>query len=83
MSELLDVVAPIAFLTTSLVINRLMAKVQLRLAIDAIPRLVWSALLTAQLSSCQRWLEYRGLSLKEGLDWVGGSQFIQMTSQGF
>ncbi|MCI0660344.1 MAG: DUF4118 domain-containing protein [Acidobacteria bacterium] len=60
MSEPLDVVAPIAFLTTSLVITRLMAKVrksfqeiqalrdQLRLAIDTIPGLVGALCLTAQ-----------------------------------
>src|SRR5262245_14135390 len=84
MSEPLDVVAPIAFLTTSLVITRLMTKVrksfqeiqdlkdQLRLAIDSIPGLVWSALPDGSAEFLnQRWLEYTGLSLAEGLDWGG------------
>jgi PAS domain S-box-containing protein len=84
MSEPLDVVAPVAFLTTSLVITRLMSKVrksfqeiqalkdQLRLVIDTIPGLVWSALPDGSAEFLnQRWLEYTGLSLKEGLDWGG------------
>src|SRR5262245_15014530 len=84
MSEPLDVVAPIAFLTTSLVITRLMSKVrksfqeiqvlkeQLRLVIDTIPGLVWSALPDGSAEFLnQRWLEYTGLTLKEGLDWGG------------
>jgi PAS domain S-box-containing protein len=84
MSEPLDVVAPIAFLTTSLVITRLMSKVrksfqeiqalkdQLRLAIDTIPGLVWSALPDGSAEFLnQRWLEYTGLSLADGLDWGG------------
>jgi PAS domain S-box-containing protein len=82
MREPLDVVAPIAFLTTSLVITRLMSRVrksfqeiqalkdQLRLVIDTIPGLVWSALPDGSAEFLnQRWLEYTGLSLKEGLDW--------------
>src|SRR5215470_9338948 len=84
MSEPLDVVAPAAFLTTSFVITRLMSKVrksfqeiqalkdQLRLVIDTIPGLVWSALPDGSAEFLnQRWLEYTGLSLKEGLDWGG------------
>jgi PAS domain S-box-containing protein len=84
MREPLDVVAPITFLTTSFVITRLMSKVrksfqeiralkdQLRLAIDTIPGLVWSALPDGSAEFLnQRWLEYTGLSLKEGLDWGG------------
>jgi len=84
MSEPLDFVAPIAFLTTSFVITRLMSRVrksfqeiqalkdQLRLAIDTIPGLVWSALPDGSAEFLnQRWLEYTGLSLKEGLDWGG------------
>src|SRR5262249_21707544 len=84
MKEPLDVVAPVAFLTTSLVITRLMSKVrksfqeiqalkdQLRLVIDTIPGLVWSALPDGSAEFLnQRWLEYTGLSLKEGLDWGG------------
>ncbi len=84
MSEPLDIVAPIAFLTTSFVITRLMSRVrksfqeiqalkdQLRLAIDTIPGLVWSALPDGSAEFLnQRWLEYTGLSLKDGLDWGG------------
>jgi PAS domain S-box-containing protein len=84
MSEPLDVVAPVAFLTTAFVITRLMSKAhksfqeiqdlkdQLRLAIDTIPGLVWSALPDGSAEFLnQRWLEYTGLSLKEGLDWGG------------
>jgi PAS domain S-box-containing protein len=84
MSEPLDVVAPIAFLTTSLVITRLMSRVrksfqeiqalkdQLRLVIDTIPGLVWSALPDGSAEFLnRRWLEYTGLSLAEGLDWGG------------
>ena len=84
MREPLDVVAPIAYLTTSFVITRLMSRVrnsfqeiqslkdQLRLAIDTIPGLVWSALPDGSAEFMnQRWLEYTGLSLKEGLDWGG------------
>jgi PAS domain S-box-containing protein len=82
MREPLDVVAPIAFLTTSFVITRLLSRVrnsfqeiqalkdQLRLAIDTIPGSVWSALPDGSAEFVnQRWLEYTGLSLKEGLDW--------------
>jgi PAS domain S-box-containing protein len=84
MSEPLDIVAPATFLTTSFVITRLMSKAhksfqeiqglkdQLRLAIDTIPGLVWSALPDGSAEFLnQRWLEYTGLSLKEGLDWGG------------
>jgi len=84
MREPLDFVAPVAFLTTSFVITRLMSRVrksfqeiqalkdQLRLAIDTIPGLVWSALPDGSAEFLnQRWLEYTGLSLKEGLEWGG------------
>jgi PAS domain S-box-containing protein len=41
--------------------------------IDTIPGLVWSALPDGSAEFMnQRWLEYTGLSLKEGLDWGGG-----------
>jgi PAS domain S-box-containing protein len=47
-------------------------KDQLRLAIDTIPGLVWSALPDGSAEFLnQRWLEYTGLSMKEGLDWGG------------
>src|SRR5262245_52551237 len=84
MSEPLDLVAPIAFLTISFVITRLMSRVrksfqeiqalkdQLRLVIDTIPGLVWSALPDGSAEFLnKRWLEYTGLSLNEGLDWGG------------
>jgi PAS domain-containing protein len=84
MREPLDVVAPVAFLTTSFVITRLMSRVrkssqeiqalkdQLRLAIESNPGLVWSALPDGSAEFLnQRWLEYTGLSMKEGLDWGG------------
>ncbi|MCW5969346.1 MAG: PAS domain-containing protein [Blastocatellales bacterium] len=82
MSETLDIVAPIAFISTALVITRLTAKVrnsfneieelknQLRLAIDTIPGLVWSALPDGSAEFLnRRWLEFTGLSTEEGLDW--------------
>src|SRR5215813_13433551 len=75
MSEPLDVVAPVAFLTTAFVITRLMSRVrksfqeiqalkdQLRLAVDTIPGLVWSALPDGSAEFLnQRWLEYTGLT---------------------
>lgn len=84
MSEPLDAVAPVAYLTTALVITRLIAnnrrsfeeikalKDQLRLVIDTIPGLVWSAQPDGSAEFLnQRWLEYTGLSLKDGLDWGG------------
>ncbi len=84
MNQTLDFVAPIAYLTTGFVITRLMSKVrrsfqeiqvlkdELRLVIDTIPGLVWSALPdgSAEFQN-QRWLEYTGLSLQDGLDWGG------------
>src|SRR6266478_881423 len=79
-SEPVDVVALITFLTTAFVITRLMSKVresfqetqalkdQLRLVIDTIPGLVWSALPDGSRDFLnQRWQEYTGLSLEEGL----------------
>ena len=82
----LNVVALITFLITALAITRLMAKVrksfqdiqalqdQLRLVIDTIPALVWSTLPDGSADFLnQRWLEYTGLSLEEGLGWGGRS----------
>ncbi|MBS1796481.1 MAG: PAS domain-containing protein [Acidobacteria bacterium] len=88
LSEPLDFVAPVAYLTTAYVITRLMKrsrqsfreirdlKDQLRLIVDTIPGLVWSAHAdgTADFLN-QRWLEYTGLSPKEGLNW-GGQGFL-------
>jgi PAS domain S-box-containing protein len=86
MHDPLDVVALMTFLTTALVITRLMAKVrksfqdiqalqdQLRLVIDTIPALVWSTLPDGSADFLnRRWLEYTGLSLEEGLGWGGRS----------
>jgi PAS domain S-box-containing protein len=78
--EPLNLVALSTFLGTALVITSLMAKGrklfqeiqalkdQLRLVIDTIPGLVWSALPDGSRDFLnQRWLEYTGLSLEEGL----------------
>ena len=78
--EPLNLVALITFLGTALVITSLMSKVrksfeenqalkdQLRLVIDTIPALAWSALPDGSRDFLnQRWLEYTGLSLEEGL----------------
>src|SRR6266850_7394747 len=80
LSQPLDVVALITFLITALVITRLISKVrksfqdiqtlkdQLGLVIDTIPGLVWTALPDGSRDFLnQRWLEYTGLSLEEGL----------------
>src|SRR5262245_39781682 len=43
---------------------------RLRLAIDAIPEQVWSALPDGSVDFLnQRWQEYTGLTLEEGLGW--------------
>src|SRR5882724_1783153 len=76
----LNAVVLITFLTTALVITSLMSKVrksfqetqalkdQLRLVIDTIPALVWSVLPDGSVDFLnQRWLEYTGLSLEDGL----------------
>jgi PAS domain S-box-containing protein len=78
----LNVVALMSFLTTAVVITRLMSKVrksfqeiqaskdQLRLIIDTVPAMTWSALPDGSRDFLnQRWLEYTGLSLEEGLGW--------------
>jgi two-component system, LuxR family, sensor kinase FixL len=80
LSQPLDVVALVTFWTTALVITRLISKVrgsfqaiqalqdQQRLVIDTIPGLVWTALSDGSRDFLnQRWLEYTGLSLEEGL----------------
>lgn len=82
LTEPLDIVAPFAFLSTSFIITRLLKnsrqsfkeiqelKDQLGLVMDTIPGFVWSALPdgSAEFLNAQ-WLEYTGLTLKEGLDW--------------
>jgi PAS domain S-box-containing protein len=88
LSHPLDIAALITFWTTSLVITRLISKVrqsfqdiqalrdQLRLAIDTIPGLVWTALPDGSRDFLnQRWLEYTGLSLEEGLGWSWKAAF--------
>ena len=78
----LEVVALVAFLTTALVITRLLSRVrrslrevqaandQLRLAIDTVPALVWTSLPDGSSeSNNQRWLEYVGLSREDARDW--------------
>jgi PAS domain S-box-containing protein len=82
MDDLLDIVALVAFLTTTLVITRLLSKVreslrdaqtardELRLAIDTIPALVWTTLPDGSSEfSNQRWLEYTGLSREDAREW--------------
>lgn len=82
MDDPLDIVAAVAFLTTTLVITRLLSKVrqslreaqtaneQLQLAIDTIPTLAWTTLPDGSGEfSNQQWLEYTGLSREEARDW--------------
>jgi PAS domain S-box-containing protein len=82
MSKPLDVVALIAFLATSFVINRLVSKVsrsfqeiqglkdEFRLVIDTTPAMVHSARPDGSLDYFnQRWLDYLGASLEEIKDW--------------
>jgi PAS domain S-box-containing protein len=78
--EPLNAVALMTFLGTASVVTSLMSKVrksfqdiqaiqdQLRLVIDTMPAQVWSALPDGSRDFLnQRWLEYTGLSLEEGL----------------
>ncbi len=80
--EPLNLVVLITFLGTALVVTSLMSKVrksfqeiqalkdQLRLVVDTVPALVWSALPDGSRDFLSRqWLEYTGLSLEEGLGW--------------
>jgi PAS domain S-box-containing protein len=86
LSEWLDLLAPVTFLGTAWVVTRLMSKAQtsfqetralrdeLRLVVDTIPALVWSARPDGSRDFLsQRWLEYTGLSLEQGLGegWAG------------
>jgi PAS domain S-box-containing protein len=84
LTEPLDVVAPLAYLSTSFIITRLMKnsrrsfneirdlKDQLRLVVDTIPGFAWSALPDGSAEFLnERWLAYTGLPLSEGLDWGG------------
>ncbi len=71
----LDIVVLVAFLTTALVITRLLSRVrasrnELRLAVDTIPALVWITLPDGSGEfSNERWLEYTGLSREEAREW--------------
>jgi PAS domain S-box-containing protein len=78
----IDIVAVGVFAATATVIAQLMSRVrksfeenqalqrELRLAIDTIPALVWSTLPDGSRDFVsQRWLEYTGLSLTQGLGW--------------
>jgi PAS domain S-box-containing protein len=80
--EARDLVTLVGFLTTALVINRLIrrmrqsfkeveaAREQLRLVIDRIPALVWGSLPDGSSDfNNQRWLEYTGLSEEKARDW--------------
>ena len=86
LSEPLNAVALMTFFGTALVITSLMAKVrqsfqdiralrdQHQLVIDTVPALVWSALPDGAADYLnQRWLDYTGLALGEGLGWGGRS----------
>jgi two-component system, LuxR family, sensor kinase FixL len=88
LSQPLDVVALLAFWTTALVITHLISKVrqsfqdiqalqdQQRLVIDTIPGLVWTALPDGSRDFLnQRWLDYTGLALEEGLGWSWQAPF--------
>ena len=78
----IDAVAGIVFGSTASVTAHLMGRVrksaqenlalqsELRLAIDTIPALVWSALPHGSFDfTSRRWLEYAGLSPNDGLGW--------------
>ena len=82
LSEPLDLVALVAFVTTALVVTTLMSRVrksfqeiqalrgQLRLTIDTIPDLIWSALPDGSVDfTNQRWKEYTGLSSEDARGW--------------
>jgi PAS domain S-box-containing protein len=88
LSQPLDVVALITFWPTALIITHLISKVresfqdiqalkdQQRLVIDTVPGLVWTALPDGSRDFLnQRWLEYTGLSLEEGLGWSWQAAF--------
>jgi PAS domain S-box-containing protein len=82
MADLRDLVALVAFLTTALVVTRLLSRVRqslrevqrasdrLQLAIDTIPALVWTTLPDGSSEfNNQRWLEYTGLSREAAREW--------------
>jgi PAS domain S-box-containing protein len=79
----LDAAALVAFLTTALVITTLMSRVrksfqeirtlrdQLRLIVDTIPGLIWSASPDGAVDfTNQRWMEYTGRSLVDAKGWA-------------
>jgi PAS domain S-box-containing protein len=78
----LDFVALATFVTTALVVNTLVSRArksfqeiealrdQLRLIIDTIPGLIWSAFPDGSVDFAnRRWLEYTGLSLEDARGW--------------
>jgi K+-sensing histidine kinase KdpD len=79
----LDGAALVAFLTTALVVTTLMSKVrksfqeiralrdQLRLIVDTIPGLIWSASPDGSVDfTNQRWMEYTGRSWLDAKGWA-------------
>jgi PAS domain S-box-containing protein len=83
LADPLDVVALAAFVTTASVVTTLMSRVlksfqeiqalrvQLRLIIDTIPGLIWSALPDGSVDfTNQRWREYPGLSSEDARGWT-------------
>lgn len=81
MNQPLDVAAPIAFLTTAFVVNRLAAKNrrsfdeiqklrdELRRVMDTIPGLVWSESPDGAVEFLnQRWRDFLGVTLEPGMD---------------
>jgi PAS domain S-box-containing protein len=76
-----DFAALLTFLTTALVTTTLVSRMrrslkenqglrdELRLAIDTIPDMIWSALPDGSIDFVsQRWVEYTGVSLEDGLE---------------
>ena len=93
MGDLRDLVALVAFLTTALVVTRLLSRVRqslrevqlandrLQLAIDTIPALVWTTLPDGSSEfNNQRWLEYTGLSREAAREWGYKSAIHPRTS---
>jgi len=81
-AEEIDAIALVVFSTTAVVITRLLSRVhksvqevqalqaEVRLIVDTVPALVWSALPDGSRDFIsRRWLEYTGLSPKGGLGW--------------
>jgi PAS domain S-box-containing protein len=82
LADPLDFVALVTFVTTALVVHTLVSRTrksfqeiealrdQLRLIIDTIPGLIWSALPDGSIDFAnRRWLDYTGLSLDDARGW--------------